>query len=45
MGIEWYYQGNHNWEGENEYDENGCIGCPWYDLVEWKSRLKAELTK
>lgn len=45
MGIEWYYQGNHKWEGKNEHDENGCIGCPWYDLVEWKNKLKEELEK
>ncbi|AXG74753.1 helix-turn-helix domain-containing protein [Flavobacterium arcticum] len=39
MGINWYYEGNENWEGKTPNDENGCIGCPWYDLKVWKSRL------
>lgn len=45
MGLKWYYQGNENWEGKTEYDEDGCIGCPWYDLEEWKSKLIQHLTK
>lgn len=45
MGISWYYKGTSSWEGENEHDENGCIGCPWYDLEKWKNKLKAELIK
>ena len=38
MGVKWYYQGTENWEGD-PYSEAGCIGCPWYDLEEWKTKL------
>lgn len=44
MGINWYYEGDKNWKGKDAYDEKGCIGCPWYDLEEWKSKLE-KLTK
>ncbi|MFZ4680691.1 MAG: hypothetical protein ACOYLP_11040 [Flavobacterium sp.] len=40
MGIKWFYQGNENWEGDDTYDEKGCVGCPWYDLEKWKKELK-----
>lgn len=40
MGINWYYAGNEKWNGKDANDEKGCIGCPWYDLEEWKSRLE-----
>ena len=40
MGIKWYYSGNEDWEGKTPNDENGCIGCPWYDLELWKQKLK-----
>ncbi len=43
MGIEWYYVGDENWNGSNKYDENGCIGCPWYDLEKWKTELVKSL--
>jgi hypothetical protein len=39
MGIKWYYAGNENWEGQTPNDENGCKGCPWYDLELWKTKL------
>jgi len=39
MGTKWYYSGNENWEGETAHDENGCVGCLWYDLELWKSKL------
>jgi hypothetical protein len=45
MGINWFSHGNENWEGLNKYDENGCIGCPWYDIEDWKNKLQAELNK
>ena len=32
-------RGIENWEGKTPHDENGCIGCPWYDLELWKSKL------
>jgi len=39
MGINWYYEGDENWNGVDKYDENGCIGCPWYDLEVWRDKL------
>ena len=43
MGIEWFYSGNENWKGKPTDDETGCIGWPWYDLEEWKKKLKSQL--
>lgn len=45
MGIAWYYQGDATWNGKTVSDGNGCLGCPWYDLVEWKKRLSEALEK
>ncbi|MBW4575289.1 MAG: hypothetical protein KME08_08395 [Aphanothece sp. CMT-3BRIN-NPC111] len=44
MGIKWYYSGNENWIKEKD-DESGCIGCPWYDIAEWKEQLKKAIKK
>ncbi|MNE44635.1 hypothetical protein D3C80_1388720 [compost metagenome] len=44
FGLRWYYSGNENWAGTSKSDENGCIGCPWYDLVEWKKQLSIKLS-
>jgi len=43
MGTKWYYQGDENWNGTTENDENGCVGCPWYDLELWKKKLGERL--
>lgn len=43
FGIKWYYEGDETWQGVNNADENGCIGCPWYDLEEWKKRFNERL--
>ena len=40
LGIEWYYEGDINWQGTDKYDENGCVGCPWYDIDKWKREIK-----
>lgn len=45
MGLVWYYKGNENWEGATPNDENGCVGCPWYDLALWKRKLLEEKMK
>lgn len=45
FGIKWYSQGNENWEGSNNSDENGCLGCPWYDLQEWKNKFNEYLSE
>lgn len=43
MGIKWYYEGDENWNGKTVNDENGCIGCAWYDLELWKEKLKEKI--
>lgn len=43
MGISWFYQGDEFWRGKHKHDENGCIGCPWYDLEKWKIELQKTL--
>lgn len=45
FGIKWYPHGNERWEGTNNSDENGCIGCPWYDLKDWKKKFNEYLSK
>lgn len=45
MGINWFYQGSENWQGKTDYDEQGCVGCPWYDLKEWKDRLASKINE
>lgn len=44
MGITWYYEGDENWNGKTPYDEQGCVGCPWYDLNEWKKQAQNKLS-
>lgn len=43
FGIKWYPEGDENWNGSNNSDESGCIGCPWYDLKEWKDQFNKYL--
>ncbi len=38
-GIYFWYDGNKNWNGIDEYDENGCIGCFWYNPYKWREEL------
>ena len=45
FGIEWYYKGNKYWNGTSKADENGCLGCPWYDLQKWKEEFNDCLSK
>ncbi|MCF0225437.1 MAG: hypothetical protein HUK20_14315 [Fibrobacter sp.] len=45
FGIDWFYAGDEKWDGCNNSDENGCLGCPWYDLVEWKTQFNEMLRK
>lgn len=45
FGIKWYYQGDEHWAGTSKADENGCVGCPWYDLLLWKQKFNEELGK
>ena len=43
MGIEWYPEGDKEWRGTSKADENGCKGCPWYDVNEWKKKFNEYL--
>lgn len=43
FGIEWYYEGDENWRGTSKADEQGCVGCCWYDMAEWKDRFNRYL--
>ncbi len=43
FGIKWYYSGSEFWEGTSKADENGCVGCPWYDLMKWKDEFNKYL--
>ncbi len=46
-GINFFYSGTEKWDEtiprEGRAAEAGCIGCPWYDLEEWRRRLNAGL--
>jgi hypothetical protein len=44
LGIHWFYAGGKEWVAPKK-GGTGCIGCPWYDLKEWKIRLQKELLK
>lgn len=39
FGIKWYYEGDEQWKGASKADENGCVGCCWYDLELWKEKF------
>ena len=42
LGIKWFYYGNENCEPNNHIG-SGCYGCPWFDLEEWKQKIKEQL--
>ena len=46
-GIPFYYHGDENWDDsipvKGKDAEKGCIGCPWYDIAEWKKQLTLRL--
>lgn len=39
-GITYFYEGNTKWDTNipeiGKDAEEGCVGCPWYDIEEWK---------
>lgn len=43
FGIKWYYEGDEQWRGTSKADENGCVGCCWYDLAVWKQYFNDHL--
>ena len=49
FGIPYYYEGTENWDTsipqKGKEAEKGCIGCPWYDIQEWRRHLINDLKK
>lgn len=43
FGIVWYPEGNETWQGTSKADENGCKGCPWYDVEAWRKAFNEHL--
>lgn len=46
-GLPYYYSGIDTWDPSiprrGKDAERGCIGCPWYDIAEWRKHLLADL--
>lgn len=46
-GIKFYYEGNENWDEnitkKGKEAEKGCVGCPWYDIEQWRQELLKKL--
>jgi hypothetical protein len=44
FGIEYYYVGDKKWPDNcptrGKLAEEGCIGCPWYDIDRWRKELQ-----
>ena len=47
FGIPYYYKGGSYWDPnipeKGKDAERGCIGCPWYDIKEWRKHLLEKL--
>lgn len=43
FGIPYFYHGTEHWDNnipqKGKNAEKGCIGCPWYDIEEWRKHL------
>lgn len=44
-GIKYWYEGNEQWQGANDCDSSGCVGCFWYDPYEWRKKLNELIKK
>lgn len=46
-GIEYFYEGDENWDPNipqvGKEAEEGCIGCPWYDIETWRKMLNKHI--
>lgn len=42
-GIYFWGEGDENWNGQTNSDENGCKGCFWYDPYQWRKDLNEKL--
>lgn len=47
FGIRFFYKGGPQWDAripqQGKAAEKGCVGCPWYDLAEWRKHLIKKL--
>ena len=48
-GISYFYKGDENWDKsiptKGKEAEKGCVGCPWYDIQNWKEHLMKLIKK
>lgn len=48
-GIDYFYEGGPYWDEsipkKGKDAEQGCVGCPWYDIERWKTEVKRKLGK
>lgn len=49
FGIPYFYEGTEHWDSsiprKGKDAEQGCIGCPWYDIQAWREHLIQELNR
>jgi hypothetical protein len=49
FGIRFFHKGGPNWdptiERRGKAAEEGCRGCPWYDIQEWRTMLDQKLSR
>jgi ICEA Protein. len=47
FGIPFFYEGTEDWDStiptKGKEAEHGCIGCPWYDIAEWRRQVIKKL--
>lgn len=48
-GIKYFYKGSEEWNSEipkiGKAAEEGCKGCPWYDIEKWRKELNKLLAE
>lgn len=49
FGIPFFYEGTDNWNStiptRGKEAERGCIGCPWYDIAEWRRQVMIKVER
>ncbi len=47
FGVSYFFEGGPEWDESipkrGKDAERGCVGCPWYDIQEWRRHLKKKL--
>ena len=47
FGIDYFYKGTDKWDDsiprKGKKAEEGCIGCPWYDIQTWRTELNKKI--